>query len=127
MKVFKRENPGLRISRAEALKSRPVKNSRVVETRLETGEMLLEYPLAVRPWMAAIIRSLGRPAGNAHTRKLQLDTLGTSVWELLNGKRSVEEIIAKFADIHRIPPREAEIAVTRFLRDLGRRELIGLK
>jgi len=127
MKVFKRRKPDLQISRAEALNSRPVKNSRVRETRVETGEILLVYPQALRPWMAAVRRYLGGPAESNPCRKLQLDTLGTSVWDLLNGRRSVAQIIARFADTHRIPPKEAEVAVTRFLRDLGRRELIGLK
>ena len=127
MKVFKRKKPGLTISRTEALNSKPVKNSQVNESRLESGEVLLIYPVTIRPWMAALIRRLGGPAEKIHTKKLQLDQLGTSVWNLLNGKHSVNQIIHQFAQTHRIHHKEAEVAVTRFLLDLGRRGLIGLR
>ena len=127
MKVFKRKNAGLQISRTAALNSTPVKNREVNELRLESGEILLTYPVAIRPWIAAVIRRLGGPADKIQTKKLQLDTLGTSVWDLLNGKRSVNQIIRRFAQTHRVHAKEAELAVTRFLRDLGRRGLIGLR
>ncbi len=127
MSVFRPRKKGVRITREQALNSRPVKNDRVVEHRLETGEVLLVYPLYLKPWMAAAIRYLGGNVETARTRKLQLDPLGTSVWDLIDGRRSVNRIIQLFVDAHRVLPREAEVAVTRFLRDLGRRGLLGLQ
>jgi len=127
MKVFKRKHPGSQISRAAALNATPVKSREVDELRLESGEVLLTYPVTIRPWLAAVIRRLGGPAAKIQNKKLQLDTLGTSVWDLLNGRRSVSQIIHRFAQTHQVQAREAEVAVTRFLRDLGRRGLIGLR
>lgn len=95
--------------------------------RLDSGEVLLTYPVALRPWMASLVRYVGGPAENNRTRKLQLDTLGTFVWDLLNGNRSVAQIVQHFSKTHRISFKEAEISVTRFLRDLGRRGLIGMQ
>lgn len=60
-------------------------------------------------------------------KKLQLDALGTEVWDLIDGRRSVRKIIQRFAETHRLHPREAEVSVTRFLRELGKRGLIGLQ
>ena len=127
MKVFKRKKAGAQISRTAALSATPVKNREVDEVRLDTGEVLLSYPVILRPWVAAVIRRLGGPSAKAQTKKLQLDALGTSVWDLLDGRRSVNQIIHRFAQTHQIQDREAEVAVTRFLRDLGRRGLIGLR
>ena len=127
MKVFRRKKTEPQIARTEALNSKPVKNRRVNESRLESGEVLLTYPAATHPRMAALIHRLGGPSEKIQIKKLQLDTLGTSVWSLLNGERSVNQIIQQFAQTHRIYPKEAEVAITRFLRDLGRRGLIGLQ
>jgi hypothetical protein len=49
------------------------------------------------------------------------------VWDLLDGVRSVRRIIEIFAASHQLPQREVEIAVTQFLRQLGRRGIIGFR
>ena len=127
MGVFKRRRRGPHIDREEALNSIPVQNAEVRATRLESGDVLLVYPIRVKPWIASLARRFGSPTDDVQTRKLQLDALGTEVWGLLDGKRSVRELIAVFADRHRMHPKEAEFSVARFLRELGRRGLIGLR
>ena len=54
MKVFRKKSEAIRLSRKEALEYTPVKNLQISETRLESGEVIIEYPLAVRPWIAAV-------------------------------------------------------------------------
>lgn len=49
------------------------------------------------------------------------------MWDRIDGKRSIAALAAGFAAAHRLDGREAEIAVTQFLRELGRRGLIGLR
>ena len=93
---------------------------------LETGEVVIEYPLIVRPLIAAVAKRLGGLQDRKQTRKLQLDALGTSVWDLVDGKRSVRTIIQIFAKAHRLENREAEVSVTSFIRQLGQRGLLGL-
>jgi hypothetical protein len=60
-------------------------------------------------------------------KKFQLDELGTAVWNLMDGKRSVRQLVKIFAGTHRLEPREAEVSVTQFIRELGRRGLIGMR
>ena len=128
MKVFKKNPAAGGINRAEALSHRPVKSRHVTESRLETGEVLLEYPLAVRPLVAAVARRLGKSQEDlVQIKKLQLDALGTSVWDLMDGKRSVRDVIQIFAETHRLDKREAEVSVTQFIRELGQRGLLGLR
>ncbi len=126
MKVFRKKSEAIRPSRKEALEYTPVKNLQISETRLESGEVIIEYPLAVRPWIAAVARRLGGDQNRKQTKKVQLDAMGTSVWDLVDGKRSVRMIIRNFAKSHRLENREAEISVTSFLRQLGQRGLIGM-
>ena len=116
------------MSRAKALAYKPVKSRDISETRLETGKVVLEYPLTVRPLIAAVAKRLGRSQDLVQqTKKLQLDALGTSVWDLIDGKRSVGSMIQTFAETHRLENREAEVSVTQFIRELGKRGLLGLR
>jgi len=127
MRAFRRKSKGVQVTRAEALKSRPVKNTQVEEERLETGEVLLTYPVMVRPLIASLIRRFGGDTSRVQVKKLHLDELGTAVWDLMDGRRSVRGVIQGFAGKYQLHIKEAEVAVTRFLRELGKRGLIGLK
>ncbi len=127
MKVFKKKPKNVNIKRTESLDCKPVKNVHVTETLLENGEVLLTYPVMTRPWFANLIRHLGGPSEKAHTKKLQLDILGTAVWELMDGKLTVRQVIQRFAMKHQLHSREAEVSITLFLRDLGKRGIIGLR
>jgi hypothetical protein len=128
MKVFRKKPVAGHMSRAKALAYKPVKSRHISETRLETGEVVIEYPLTVRPLIAAVAKRLGRSQDLVQQiKKLQLDALGTSVWDLVDGSRSVRQIIQIFAETHRLENREAEVSVTRFIRELGQRGLLGLQ
>ena len=127
MRVFKKKSGSVSLTRAEALKFTPVKINRVQESRLETGEILLTYPLATRPWIDRIVKRFGGKEYKVPDKKLQLDELGTAVWEQINGERTVKQVIQWFAKKYQLHSKEAEVSVSRFLRELGRRGLIGLK
>jgi hypothetical protein len=128
MNVFKRkQNSSLSISRLAALNCTPVKNNHVQEMRLETGVVLLMYPAALRPWIAGLIRRFGRQPQKPVTKKLQLDELGSHVWDLIDGRRTVQRLIKQFAEKYQLHSKEAEVSVTQFLRELGRRGIIGLQ
>ena len=122
-KKHKRET---NLSRTQALDCTPVKNTYVQVTRLDTGEVLLTYPATMRPWISGLIRRFGRPSEGDMTRKLQLDELGTTVWDLLDGEKTVRNIVVQFAEQYKLQHREAEVSVTQFLHSLGKRGLIGM-
>jgi hypothetical protein len=127
MGVFKKKKFAGSLSRAEALAAVPVKNTLITEQRMGNGELLLTYPSALRPWVAALLKRLGRPPVRPVPRKLQLDTLGSHVWSLLDGKCTVRQIVENLAQKYQLHPKEAEVSVTQFLRSLGQRGLIGMR
>lgn len=127
MRVFKRKATGVSMTRAEALKFTPVKSDRVRESRLETGEIILTYPMDIRPWIDRMVKRFGGKGYQAADKKLQLDELGTAVWDQINGERSVKQVVQWFAKKYRLHAKEAEVSVSRFMRELGKRGLIGLK
>ena len=127
MKPFKNKKKSEGPNRNEALECIPIKNDNIEESRQDNGELLLIYPIIIRPWLAGLFRKRGGKNERTIDKKLQLDALGAEVWGLMDGHTTVHEIIKRFALNHQIPQREAEAAVTRFLRDLGKRGLIGLQ
>jgi hypothetical protein len=73
-----------------------------------------------------VAKRLGGSSARVQTKKLQLDAMGTAVWDLVDGKRSVRGIVRIFAETHRLENKEAEVSVTSFIRELGKRGLLGL-
>ncbi len=126
MRLFKKKKHQDSPTKQQSLECVPYKNADVTENRNLDGKVILVYPVKVKPMFTRIARTLGGPADGITQRKLQLDTLGTSVWELLDGRRSVNDVIRQFARTHAVHTKEAEVSVTRFLYELGKRGLIGL-
>jgi hypothetical protein len=114
-------------TRSEAFAYCPVKNREVLEERLEGGVMVLTYPLVIRPWLAGVAQRLGLQSREPLTRRLQLDEMGSLTWSLLDGKRTVQDVVDSLCRRYKLNRREAEVATTEFLRELGRRGLIGLR
>lgn len=127
MRVFKKKSKELSFNRAEALDRIPVKNIQITEARLETGEIVIRYPVTMRPFFAGVVKRFGGPEVQIQMKKLQLDELGTSVWDMIDGKFSVRQLVERFAKTHQLEAREAEVSVAQFMRELGRRGLIGLR
>ena len=128
MSLFRRKPKDSPLSREEALACVPVRSAAARETRLPSGDILIAYPQNMRPWAKALLGRLSRKGPAAPPiKKLQLDRLGSSVWGMIDGRRSVRQIAAAFAKNHRMPYREAEFSVTQFLRELGKRGLVGMK
>jgi len=127
MALFKKHREHPKISRDKAMSCKPVKNIQVTETRLETGTVMLTYPVGTRPWVAALIKRFSGAVQKPITKKLELDTLGSAVWDLLDGNRSVKKVIREFSKTYRLHSAEAEMSVTQFLRELGKRGLIGFR
>ena len=114
-------------SRAAALACRPVRNREVREERLESGDLLLTFPLLVRPWLTGLARALGFHNRQVLTRKLQLDEMGSRTWALMDGERSLADLVEIVSRRYRLQRRETEVAITTFLRELGRRGLVGFR
>ncbi len=127
MKFLKNHPTPSQLTKPQALTLTPVKNIESSEKTLDSGVVVIQYPVTMRPWMAKWIQRFKGPSPQIGSRKLQLDSLGTEVWKMIDGKRTVRDIVDAFAETHQLDGREAEVAVTQFLRNLGKRGLIGLQ
>jgi hypothetical protein len=114
------------MTRGEALACKPVKNRDIEETRTDHGKVILAYPLRLKPIFSGIAKKYGLwKEGRPPMKRLELDDMGTMVWDMIDGKNSVKKISAAFAEKYTVLPREAEVATASFLKDLGKRGLIA--
>lgn len=120
-----RQQPELEL-RQESLQCVPVKNPELQEQETN-GELRLTYAVRVKPWFSRVFKTVAGRENDTIDRKLQLDTLGTSVWRMIDGVRNVDDIIRLFQDDHKLNRREAEISVSSFLKELGKRGLIAMR
>ncbi|WP_319582323.1 PqqD family protein [uncultured Pseudodesulfovibrio sp.] len=125
--MFRKKRPEPTISRAEALGMVPVRNEAVEITELPDGLVRLAYPLAIKPWFGRLADKVGLWDGKPMTKTVELDEMGTFVWRHIDGERSVRNIAQAFTKAYEVQPREAELAVTAFIKTIGQRGIIGLK
>lgn len=59
-------------------------------------------------------------------RTVALDSLGKEVYQAVNGRRSVEQIVEHFAKKHRLRFHEARLSVMQFLKMLAQRNIVIL-
>jgi len=60
------------------------------------------------------------------TRAVRLDRLGSQVWNLCDGERTVEEVVDEFARLHGLSFHEARVAVTGYIRQLVQRGALAI-
>jgi hypothetical protein len=114
------------ITRTESLACVPERSPTVRWDKEEAGGVTIEYPLPLKPFFISLARKLNKGKEQTLTKKLQLDAIGSQVWLMLDGSTDVKQIIKNVAPSAGLTLQEAEISVTTFLRELGRRGLIVL-
>ena len=115
------------IPRSAALNMVPVRSTEVRAETTAEGVLRLSYPLAVKPWFGRLAEKVNLWDKRPMIKRLELDEMGTFVWECIDGKRSVRQIAEAFAAHYGLQPREAELGVTAFIKNIGQRGLLGLR
>jgi hypothetical protein len=111
------------VDRSAALRLRPGRNSLLTWEKKETGETVLAVPMNHNPKRWA--KWFGKWLRFPEERYVELDEVGGFVWELCDGKHSVESIVQLTSKQYKMNRREAEISVTTFLQMLHQRNFIG--
>jgi hypothetical protein len=114
-----------RLTREESLGAVVVQNRRLRVERNAEGVVTLYAPFRAAPFIERAARWLGAPA-RAGEAKIELDEIGSFVWDLCDGQRSVREMVAALAEKYKLNRKEAEVALTTFLRSLAGRNLVAI-
>ena len=77
-----------------------------------------------KPFRSRLIEAV---APVVRERRIELDEVGTAVWNMLDGRRSVREVIERFSEEFGVNRREAEVSVLDFLKSLMGRGLLSMQ
>ena len=114
------------LNRTEALACIPKQNDTTTWKELENGNIEFTYAIPLSRFFQALQRKFTKNSIDTPTKRLELDSMGSYVWRLIDGERSVGTIITTFAKEYKVSNMEAETAVTSFIKTLGQRGFIGL-
>ncbi len=103
-------------TRRELLAVRPVRNP-VLEWVEEDGQVVLHIK-RVNNWKTRLITIFTQVP---ESRRVVLDPIGTHVWRMLDGQTTFEAISKSLAKEFKLMPREAELSLQQFFKELGRR------
>ncbi len=87
----------------------------------DAGEAILSVPRRKDRFgkiMGVLVRA-------PEVRTVQLDEVGTFVWQLCDGTRTVEAIVKRTSEEYKMSRREVEISVTTYLQMLTERRFVG--
>ena len=105
------------------LSARPVRNSAAEARPGEPSGVLVtvkrKRPWYFRPPFSWILRPRYR-------KTVVLDEVGAELWNLCDGKRTVEEIIDEFSSAHRLSFHEARVATTNYMKTLVERGVLAI-
>lgn len=127
MRLSSKKKPPEGPTRTEALAGIPEVSPAVSWELLENGEVIIEYPLQLKPFFIQLISRFRKTREQKITKKLQLDTIGSLVWLMFDGDNDVKKIIRTVAQAQDLSLQEAEVSVTTFIRELGRRGLLLIR
>jgi len=122
-----------KFSRGQVLAARPVRNPAVQwsrEPRPGTNDgatpaelVLLRVPRRSDRFGNFVAKVFRLP----DFRKLELDEIGSDVWERCDGTHNVDALTKAICDKYRLNRRQSEASVTAYLRMLAERRLVALK
>jgi len=118
--MLRRRRP--RLTPEQVLQSRPVRNLALPTEEMEGGGLRVIIPRRRDWWVRLLALAFPIP----RERKIELDATGREVWDLCDGEHTLRQMIAIFRERHRLTRAEAEWSLRTYLRDLGRRNLVGL-
>jgi hypothetical protein len=124
MKTLDKDNiPKHKVSSADFLAAVPHANAAMNLTHRRDGSAIAEVPLKRPRWLVPPISWL---LPFSSQRRVLLDTIGTSVLDLCDGRNTVETIIENFAVRNKLSFREAQLPVTQFLQQMTERGLVAI-
>lgn len=101
---------------------RPVRNPEL-EWSQDGGKVMLVLKHQKQPgWKQRLVELFLPTPPN---RQVELDTIGSEVWLLIDGQRTMGSIAGELAQKYQLSPREAELSLQQYCKELGRRGYIG--
>ena len=109
------------VDRAKVMKSFPVRNQLITWEIDDKGEASLVVPQKDKLWIRLTSKLFMLP----DKRVIVLDSIGTYVWKMCDGKHTISQIIKGVQNQYQLTRKEAETSLFTFMQQLGKRNFIG--
>jgi len=120
LKFFSRQKQW---TKKQIRKAKPMRNSQLPYTELESGAVLLHVPLHFRK---GLCKWVTRWTEIPSTRDVELEPIGAYVWKLCDGSHTLESIAERLHREFKISKVEAEASLLSFVETLAKRRFITL-
>jgi len=110
-----------RVTPEQVLGSRPVRARGIRTEPVEDGGLRIFIERRNAWWVRLLTLVFPIPG----ERQLELDSVGKQVWDLCDGEHTLADMTRIFQDRHKLTRTEAEWSLRTYLRDLGKRRLVG--
>ncbi len=117
----KMKKGGLKFTKADVLKARPVRNSLIRWDKDENGMISLVVPQKSTLWVRIVSAIFMLPK----SRVVALDEVGSLVWTLCDGHNSLDSIVKALCNRYKLTHKEAETSLLAYFRKLGKRGMIA--
>ncbi len=108
-------------TRRDVLKMRPVRNPSLVWDEQE-GQVVLHITHAHTSWKARLLSVF---MDLPRSRTVVLDPVGTDIWKEIDGEKTFAQLAQMLAKKHQLTPREAEVSLQQFFKELARRGYVA--
>ena len=120
MSIFRKKPSPL--PRKELLLSKPIRNEKLTSEENSEGEIVLGIPRRNNWWVELLSKVFYVP----NRRTVVLDQIGSFLWQLCDGKNTVEQVITAIRTEYKLERKEAEVSSLTYLKQLTEKGLIGL-
>lgn len=117
----KMKKGGLKFTKADVLKARPVRNSLIKWDKDENGVISLVVPQKSTLWIRIVSSVFMLPK----SRVVALDEVGSLVWIMCDGNNSIDSIVKALCNRYKLTHKEAETSLLAYFRKLGKRGMIA--
>ncbi|MCG9134335.1 PqqD family protein [Candidatus Poribacteria bacterium] len=109
------------VDRTKVMKSFPVRNQLITWEVDDKGEASLVIPQKDKLWTRLASKLFMLP----NKRVIVLDSIGTYVWQMCDGKHTISQIIKSVQNQYQLTRKEAETSLFTYMQQLGKRNFIG--
>ena len=120
---FRRKLKPPTLSRDQLLESKAAVNRSMKATRDDKGIVTVSVPMPPIQLPRFLAKRLPADGGD---RKIYLDEIGSFVWDMCDGETTVRQMIQTLAERYKVNRKEAEVALTQYLRTLAGKGLIAI-
>ena len=109
------------LTRDQAMAAWPVRNPGLQTHTNEEGAISVELPRR-KDWVGGMLSFLFFVPDS---KPVQLDEVGSFVWNLCDGEHTVNEIAVALAKEYKLNRREVDVSLTKYLQTLGKRGMVA--